>query len=137
MTGADREQLIRSGYDAWNSGDRNWVLEHLSEDVEWITPPDDPDKGRYRGHEAVIYFWDQWRAAVGQLKFDVQEMVERPPHVLVVTKRSGTGAHSGLAVSDEVCQVFSFDGDTCVRVQEFYDRAAAERATERVEARGT
>jgi ketosteroid isomerase-like protein len=120
--------LIRRGYDAWNAGDRSWVLEHLSPDVEWITPPDDPDPGHYRGHDAVISFWDQWRAAVGQLEFEILELIEAQPHVLVITRRSGTGTHSGLPVSDEVCQVFTFDGELCVKVQEFYDRAAAMRA---------
>ena len=120
--------LIRRGYEAWNAGDRSWVLEHLSPEVEWVTPPDDPDQGRYRGHDEVIEFWDQWRAAVGQLEFEIVELIEALPNVLVVTKRSGTGTHSGLAVSDEVCQVFTFDGDLCVRVQEFYDRAAATQA---------
>ena len=120
--------LIKRGYEAWNAGDRSWVLEHLSPDVEWVTPPTDPEPGHYRGHDEVIAFWDQWRAAVGQLEFEIQELIEALPHVLVITKRSGTGAHSGLSVSDEVCQVFTFEGDVCVKVQEFYDRAAATRA---------
>jgi ketosteroid isomerase-like protein len=34
--------LLRRGYEAWNAGDRSWVLEHLSPEVEWVTPPDDP-----------------------------------------------------------------------------------------------
>lgn len=124
----DYADLIRRGYEAWNSGDRSWVLEHLSPDVEWVTPADDPDQGRYRGHAEVIGFWDQWRAAVGQLEFTIVELIEAPPHVLVITKRRGKGQHSGLEVSDEVCQVFTFDGGLCVRVREFYDRAAAMRA---------
>ena len=42
-------KLVERGYEAWNSGDRGWVLEHMSEDVRWITPPDDPDPGTYPG----------------------------------------------------------------------------------------
>lgn len=118
-------ELIRQGYDAWNAGDREWVLEHLSPDIEWVTPPEDPDFGVYRGHEQVIEFWDQWRAAVGQLEFEIIELIEAHPHILVVTRRSGTGQHSGLAVSDQVCQLFTFEGDVCIRVREFYDRTEA------------
>ena len=88
-------KLIREGYDAWNAGDRSCVLEHLSPDVVWVTPPDDPDQGVYRGHDAVIGFWDQWQAAVGQLEFEIEELIEARPHVLAVAKRSGTGAHIG------------------------------------------
>jgi ketosteroid isomerase-like protein len=55
-------------------------------------------------------------------------MVVMGDHVIATAQRSGVGEHSGLAVSDTVIQVFSFDGDTCVRVQEFYDRADALRS---------
>jgi ketosteroid isomerase-like protein len=34
-------QLVEKGYEAWNAGDRGWVLDHMSEDIEWITPEDD------------------------------------------------------------------------------------------------
>lgn len=117
--------LIKRGYDAWNAGDRSWVLEHLAPDVEWATPPDDPEPGVYHGHDEVIGFWDQWRAAVGQLEFEIIELLRSGPHTLVVTKRTGTGAHSGLEVSDRICQVFTFEGSQCIRVREFYDRDAA------------
>jgi ketosteroid isomerase-like protein len=121
--------LIRDGYEAWNGGDRSFVLGHLSSDVVWITPPDDPDQGVYRGHEAVKSFWDQWHAAVGQLQFELVELNEAKNRVLAVVRRSGVGHHSGLEVSDLVCQVFFFDDDgTCSLVREFYDRSKAAAA---------
>ena len=73
-------------------------------------------------------FWAQWRAAVGQLHFEPTETLIEGDHVLVTAQRSGVGEHSGLAVSDTVIQVFSFEGDTCVRVREFYDKAEALRS---------
>lgn len=122
-------KLIREGYEAWNLGDRSFVLAHLSADVIWVTPPDDPDQGVYSGHVAVQKFWDQWQAAVGQLKFEVEELVETGNRVLAVVRRSGVGHHSGLAVSDVVCQVFFFDDQgACSLVREFYDRAKATAA---------
>ncbi len=122
-------KLIREGYEAWNAADRSFVLQHLSPDVVWVTPPDDPDQGVFRGHEAITGFWDQWRAAVGQLRFEVIDMAERDDRVLAVVKRSGIGRQSKLEVSDVVCQVFFFDEDgTCSLVREFYDRKVASAA---------
>jgi ketosteroid isomerase-like protein len=123
-----RTELVRRGYDAWNKGDRSWVLEHMSEDVEWVTPPEDPDPGTYRGYGGVEKFWSQWRAAVGQLNFQVEDIFESGDEVVVTALRSGRGEHSGLEVSDRVMQIFTFEGDKCVRVREFYDRAAALRS---------
>ena len=121
--------LIRTGYEAWNGGDRSFVLQHLSPDVVWVTPPDDPDQGVFRGHDAIKGFWDQWRANVGQLRFEVEDMAETGDRVLAVVKRSGVGRQSGLEVSDVVCQVFFFDEDgQCSLVREFYDRKAASAA---------
>ncbi len=124
---SERVELVKRGYEAWNSGDRSWVLEHMSPDVEWISPPEDPDPGTYRGYEGVERFWAQWRAAVGQLEFRIEDIAEQDEHVIVTARRSGRGEHSGLAVSDQVIQVFTFDGDKCVRVHEYYDRDAALR----------
>jgi uncharacterized protein len=122
-----RTELVRRGYEAWNSGDRSWVLEHMSEDVEWVTPAEDPDPGTYRGYEGLEKFWAQWRAAVGQLSFQIEEIFETGDNVVVTARRKGRGEHSGLEVSDRVVQVFTFDGDKCVRVHEYYDHEAALR----------
>ena len=122
----DRVELVRQGYDSWNRGDRSWVLEHMTPDVEWITPPDDPDPGTYRGHEGVARFWDQWRSAVGQLRFEPEQISEEGSQVVVVARRSGRGEQSGVDIADTVVQVFSFGADDrCFRVREFYDRAEA------------
>jgi uncharacterized protein len=118
-------QLVEKGYEAWNSGDRGWVLEHMAEDVEWITPVDDPDPGTYRGLEGVETYWAQWRAAVGQLNFRIEEMIDAGQSVVVVARRQGRGEHSGLEVSDRVIQVFEFEEGQCQRVREYYDRDAA------------
>jgi ketosteroid isomerase-like protein len=119
-------KLVEQGYEAWNSGDRAWVLEHMSPEIEWITPPDDPDPGTYRGYEGVESYWAQWRAAVGQLSFKLEETIDAGRAIVVVARRQGRGEHSGLEISDRVIQVFDFDDDDrCVRVHEYYDRDAA------------
>ena len=100
-------ELVRRGYESWNRGDRQWVLDHMSRNVEWITPPEDPEPGTYRGYEGLERFWAQWRAAVGQLRLEPQEIIDAGDRVLVVALRSGRGEHSGLDISDHVLQVFS------------------------------
>jgi ketosteroid isomerase-like protein len=119
-------ELITRGYEAWNRGDRSFVLEHFSPGIEWVTPTDDPDPGVYRGRDGVTDYWDQWRAAVGQLNFTPVEFIDAGDLVVVVTERRGRGESSGLEVADSVVQVFSFgDDDLCYRVEEYYDRDLA------------
>jgi ketosteroid isomerase-like protein len=129
---AELVQLVQKGYDAWNKGDRGWVLEHMSPDVRWITPADDPDPGTYEGLRGVERYWAQWRAAVGQLNFRIEEIMDAGQAVVVVARRQGRGEHSGLEISDRVIQVFHFDENAkCIVVHEYYDRDAALSAVRR------
>jgi ketosteroid isomerase-like protein len=121
-----RIPLVKDGFERWNRGDPSWVLEHMSPEVEWITPPTDPYPGVYRGHAGVQEFWSRWAAAVGHLRFTPQEMHEAEEHVVVVALRSAKSQETGLEVLDQIAQVFTFDADDkCVRVQEFHGREAA------------
>jgi ketosteroid isomerase-like protein len=95
-------------------------------DIEWLPPPDDPDGRTYVGYEGVQEFWDQWREAVGQLRFEPLEVISHGDQVVVFAQRGGKGISSGLEIADQVIQVFSFDREgRCFRVREFYDRDEA------------
>jgi ketosteroid isomerase-like protein len=127
--GNDRVRLVREGFKAWNAQDPQWVLEHMSPEVEWVAPERDPFPGTYKGFEGVQEFWTRWRNAVGQLRFTPEEMIDAGDHVVVIAHRTASNDVTGLRISDKIAQVFSFDSqDKCVRVQEFYDRGAALRA---------
>jgi ketosteroid isomerase-like protein len=120
----ERVDLIRRGFEAWNSGDRQWVLDHMRSDIEWTSPEEDPEPARYRGFEELEEFWGRWRATFGQLQFELEDVIDAGDDVVVIARRSGE--HSGVPISDRIVQVFSFDDDDrCYRVQEFYDRRVA------------
>jgi len=125
----ERVDLVKQGFEAWNAEDPQWVLDHMSPDVEWIAPERDPFPGTYRGFQGVQEFWSRWRNAVGQLTFAVEEAIDSGEHVVVIANRWARNEITGLRISDKIAQVFTFDEDNrCVRVQEFYDRATAMRA---------
>ena len=110
----DRVNLVREGFEAWNSEDPNWVLNHMSPDVEWVAPERDPFPGTYKGFEGVQVFWNRWRNAVGQLKFAPEEMIDGGDHVVVIAFRWARNDITGLQISDKIAQVFSFDeSDKC------------------------
>jgi uncharacterized protein len=122
----DRVNLVREGFEAWNAEDPQWVLNHMSPEVEWVAPERDPFPGTYKGFEGVQEFWNRWRNAVGQLKFAPEEVIDAGDHVIVVAFRWARNDITGLQISDKIAQVFTFDSaDKCIRVQEFYDRGAA------------
>ena len=97
--------------------------------VEWVAVSENPDPGTYLGVDEVRRFWSEWRTAVGQLHFDVEELIEVGNSVVAVTCRVGRGEQSGAEVSDQVVQVFTFGpNEKCTRIQEFFSKEAALRA---------
>ncbi len=124
-----RVELVRQGFAAWNAEDPQWVLEHMSPEVEWITPDTDPYPGTYRGYPGVQEFWSRWRNAVGKLHFAVEEVMDGGDRVVVIARRRARNEQTGLSVDDKIAQVFTFDEDNrCVRVQEFHGREGAMEA---------
>ncbi len=95
---------MREGYDAWNRGDRPWILTHMAPDFDWISPADDPDPGIHRGYDAVEHFWDGWREAVGQLHFEIDRIEEEGNQVIVFARRSGRGHESGCWSRTRSCR---------------------------------
>ena len=124
MPGANVD-LVRRGYDAWNRGDREWVLGQMAPDFLWVPPPDDPDPGTHEGHEGVERYWNAWREVFGQLEFEVEELIDAGPKVLAVVRRLGTGNASGIEIQERVIQVFTFEQGKAVRCEEFYGRQEA------------
>jgi ketosteroid isomerase-like protein len=50
--------LVRQGFEAWNRGDLEWLLDHTTPDGEFRTAQVFPDtEAVYRGHEAFSEFW--------------------------------------------------------------------------------
>jgi ketosteroid isomerase-like protein len=124
-----RVELVRRGFAAWNAEDPQWVLEHMSPEVEWVTPDTDPYSGTYRGYAGVQEFWANWRNAVGKLHFAVEELLDADDQVVVIARRRARNEQTGLSVDDKIAQVFTFDeDDKCVRVEEFHGREGAVRA---------
>jgi ketosteroid isomerase-like protein len=55
-------ELARQGYEAWNRGDLQWLLDHTTPDSEFRTARLFPDTdAAYRGQEGFRQFWNTFR----------------------------------------------------------------------------
>ncbi len=122
---SDYTELLLEGYDAFNWGDWQWVLDNMDPEFEWVPPPEDPDAAVHRGHDGVRQFWGEWREALGQLRFQVEELIDAGDKVVAVVLRSGIGETSGVEIQDRLVQVFTFRDGKGLRCEEFYDRHRA------------
>jgi ketosteroid isomerase-like protein len=55
-------ELVRQGYEAWNRGDLEWLLDHSTADSEFRTAQLFPDTDAvYRGQQRFREFWNTFR----------------------------------------------------------------------------
>ena len=114
---AERElNLAREGYEAWNRGDSDWFLAHMTEDAE-VRPLRDFDEfdELYEGHEGWKKFWKTWRRQWSKVEVRVERMQDMGDHgVLVLLTVEGVGKGSDEEVSIPVSHWLKFrDGMLC------------------------
>ena len=103
-------ELARQGYDAWNRGDADWLMEHMTEDVE-VEPlrgVGEFDKV-YNGHEGWKQFWEGWREAWSTIEVRVERMEDMGDQgALALLTFEGVGRGSGAEVSMAVSHWLTF-----------------------------
>ena len=103
-------QLAREGYEAWNRGDADWLMEHMTEDVE-VEPlrgVGDFDKV-YSGHAGWKRFWEGWREAWSTIEIRVEHMEDMGDQgALALLTFEGVGRGSGVEVSMTVSHWLTF-----------------------------
>ena len=78
-------QLAQEGYDAWNRGDLDWLLEHVTEDIE-VKPNKAINRFEdvYRGREGWIAFWEKWHQVWEGAKVKVHRFEDMGDHGVLV-----------------------------------------------------
>jgi ketosteroid isomerase-like protein len=67
--------LVRQGYDAWNRGDLQWLLDHITPDYEFRTAQLFPDTAAvYRGAEGLTRFWNTFREPWETLSIELERV---------------------------------------------------------------
>jgi ketosteroid isomerase-like protein len=131
---AERElTLAREGYEAWNRGDSDWFLEHMTEDAE-VRPLRDFDDfdELYRGHKGWKKFWKAWRRQWSRVEVRVERMQDMGEHgVLVLLTLEGVGKESDEEVSIPVSHWLKFREGLIASITVMAPDAAERRYAER------
>ena len=122
---ASNVQLVRSLYEAWNSGDVEAAFARKAPGVVWIQPPDNPDGSERQGEEGVLASMTEWTAPFDEYGFEVVQAEEVGEQVLVGLKQWGRGRSSGAAVESEVWHLWTIRDGLGVRMQMFHSRPDA------------
>ena len=119
--------LARQGFEAFNRGDMEAVLEFLHPDVEVHSTAAVGEEGTYHGHQGFLHWNRLWMDAWEEFWVDLKEIEEVDGHnVLVHVRQIGRGRGSGLEVDQVVTYLFTIDDEgKATRVHIYTEREEA------------
>jgi ketosteroid isomerase-like protein len=114
---------VQRGICLWNKGDWDAAVEDFDPQIEWRTSGAVPGLDQvYTGHAGVRRFWKAWTELWDEIRIDVEEMVERPEHVLVLARFQARG-RDGVEVDQPVgFQFTTSDVGLLTRFQAYWNR---------------
>jgi ketosteroid isomerase-like protein len=80
---------------------------------------------RYRGHQERIDFQRRWTAEWGEVRFEPEELIDLGTRVLALSRMTGSGLGSGVAVDNEWANLITISGGQVIREQAFMDHGEA------------
>ena len=122
MSGENVE-TVRAFYERFARGDFD-ALAGFSDDFEFVTSPELPDAGTYRG-EGAIGFMKTWVESFDQLTIEATEIIDAGDRVVVAIFQRGNLRGSETAVEGRWWQVVTLRGGEVARVVTFPERAQA------------
>ena len=118
---AQNEALIRSGYDAFVRGDVPGVLALFDPNILWHVPGRGPLSRDYRGHAAVLGFFQRFmELSEGTFRIAVDDVLAKGDRVIaLVTERarrrgrewSSPQVHAWTVVNGRATVFWQFQGD--------------------------
>ena len=125
-------ELVRSGYEAFDRGDIDWIVERVSPDIEFnlqgATAPDLP--ATIRGKDGLrelfsSWFVDPWEEGLRQ---DVERLYDLGDRVLGLVTFRGRGKESGIDVELRYAHIFTLREGVVTHIEGFLGWEKAKEA---------
>lgn len=125
---SDNTEVIKRGYDAFNSGDGEALSQVFDEDVRWEGPNAEgvPMSGTHEGRDAVLQALGKIGEDFERFSVSPDEMIEQDDTVVVLSHLEAK-AKSGKEVKLPGAEVFRLSGGKIKRAQSLSDTAEIQK----------
>jgi ketosteroid isomerase-like protein len=124
-------EIVRRVNTAINSEDMDRVLALLHPEFETVVGPElSPEPDAYRGHDGVRRYFDSFREAMEQIRFEPARFREAGGSVVVALRLTARGRSTGIHVEQRLGQVWTIDHGRAIRVQNYVSYREALEAAE-------
>jgi ketosteroid isomerase-like protein len=118
-------ERIRRGYEAFNEGGIEAVLDWLAPDIEVSDRQSVPDRETHHGVTGVWAFFQSTMEAFSNVHLEPVEFIERGDRVLVVLRQQARGRASGIELEGRLAHVWTMRDGTPVQLSIYRDKDAA------------
>lgn len=122
--------MVRRLFELWLEGRLDDIRVAVAEDLEWLEPPEAPDRHIVTGRDAALQAVTEWVANWADYAIELREVIESRDRVLAVLRQRTEGAGSGVSVESDLFMVWSFRDGVPARMEMYINRAQAEAAAQ-------
>jgi uncharacterized protein len=122
MGAAENVEIVRRGYEAFNSGDMETLTEIFDESASWHTPGRGPLAGDHQGREATFAYFGQLGGQTGGTFRATLQTLFSSDDGGVIGVHHNTAERDGKRLDVDVCLVFELkDGRVVDGREHFFD----------------
>jgi ketosteroid isomerase-like protein len=110
---------LRRGYESFNRGDLEAVLEELDPEIDIEERADSPDPRRASGRDQALAAFRSLREDFDDYHFEPHEFHVEGDHIVVVARQSATGRLSGVPVEGEIVHAWLIEDDRVAGLRAF------------------
>jgi uncharacterized protein len=113
-------EVVRQGFEAFNSGDMERILAFADADFEAIVPPElsaEPDT--YRGHDGIRRYFQSFQDAMDEIRFQPERFWDVGPSVVALVRITAKGRQTAISVEQRIAQVWTIRDGRAKRVQTY------------------
>lgn len=117
--------IVRGGYEAFNRGDVDWMVEHMDPEIVWEDSAKVPDARTYRGVDEVRRYLESFFRHWDEISYELGEVREGPGGIVAIVRLVARGRTSGASVDASMAHVHELRDGLGTRVRVYFDRQAA------------
>lgn len=118
-------ETVRRGYEAFNRGDLDWMVEHMDPAIVWEEALEVPGAQTYRGVDEVRRYLESLLHNWDEIRYEIEGLQEAPEAVVALVRLVARGKASGAEVDARMAHLHELRGGRGVRVHVYFDREAA------------
>jgi ketosteroid isomerase-like protein len=118
-------ELARKGYAAIARRDFDAVLELMDPNIESHNPPEVPEAGIHRGHEAVRRDWEQIFELFDDFSIEVERYIDAEDELVVFLIYRGRARGSSADIEAKMAHVWTIRDGKAIRLRQYLDRGDA------------